>query len=145
MYKRQVEWFQKSVDWSSDTSHADEYTALETARDYPIAAALLLAAKADSADDSGKAWRLLKTADYADRFGSCLAYEIVGSGVAWSDDHEDVLPLLPLDSRLEEHVNSLLYSSRTVCTLPDHIEATRYNGKLPSFSSVGGYLSLIHI
>lgn len=159
-----IEWFQKSVDWSSDTSHTDEYTILETARDYPIAAALLLAAKADAiehaerfdrqSDDkkrlaylaegmppsvTDRAWRLLKTADYADRFGSCLAYEIVGSGVAWSDDHADVLPLLPLDSRLEEHVDSLLYSSCKVCALPDDIEATRYNGKLPSFSSVGGY------
>ena len=134
-----VEWFQKSVDSSTDTSHTNEYTTLETARDYPIAAALLLAAKADSDNNSGKAWRLLETADYIDRFGSCLAYEIVGSGVAWSDDHVDVLPLLPLDSRLEEHVDSLLYSSCKVCALPDDIEATRYNGKLPSFSSVGGY------
>jgi len=157
-----VEWFQKSVDWSSDTSHTDEYTTLETARDYPIVAALLLAAKADAMEHAerfdrstdeekrlvflaegappsvaDRAWRLLTT-DYAERFGSCLAYEIVGSGVAWSDDHEDVLPRLPLDSRLEEHVDSLLYSC-AVCALPDHIEETRYNGKLPSFSSVGGY------
>lgn len=133
-----IEWFHKSVDWSSDVGHTDEYTTLETARDYPIVAALLLAAKADSEDDSGKAWRLL-TEDYADRFGSCLAYEIVGAGVAWSDDHADVLPRLPHDSRLEERVDSLLYTSCKVCTLPDHIEAMRYNGKLPAFSSVGGY------
>ena len=131
-----IEWYHLSLERTLNT---DEYTILETARDYPIAAALLLAAKADSDNNSGKAWRLLETADYIDRFGSCLAYEIVGSGVAWSDDHVDVLPLLPLDSRLEEHVDSLLYSSCKVCALPDDIEATRYNGKLPSFSSVGGY------
>lgn len=152
-----IEWFQKSVDWSADVSHTYEYTTLETARDYPIVAALLLAAKADAnrqSDDvkrlaylaegvppsvTDRAWRLLKTADYADRFGSCLAYELVGAGVAWSDDHADVLPNLSLDSRLEDHAYSLLYSSCKVCALPDHIEATRYNGKLPSFSSVGGY------
>lgn len=121
-----VEWFQKSVDWSADVSHADEYTVLETARDYPIAAALLLAAKADSEDDSGKAWRLLETADYADRFGSCLTYELVGAGVAWSDDHEDVLPRLPLDSRLEEHADTLISASCEVCVLPEEIEAARY-------------------
>lgn len=158
-----VEWFRESVDWSSDVSHTDEYEAISLAHDYPIMAALLLAAKADATDHverfdrqsddekrlaylaegmppsvTDRAWRLLTT-DYADRFGSCLAYELVGAGVAWSDDHADVLPRLPLDSRLEEHVDSLLYSSCTVCALPDHIEATRYNGKLPSFSSVGGY------
>ena len=110
-----VEWFQKSVDWSADVSHADEYTTLETARDYPIVAALLLAAKADSGDDSGEAWRLLETADYADRFGSCLAYELVGAGVAWSDDHKDVLPRLPRDCRLEEHANGLISASCEVC------------------------------
>ena len=159
-----IEWFQKSVDWSADVSHTDEYTTLETARDYPIVAALLCAAKADATDHAeqydrqsddvkrlaylaegtppsvtDRAWRLLETADYADRFGSCLAYELVGAGVAWSDDHADVLPSLPLDSRLEEHADSLLYSSCKVCALPDHIEETRFNGKLPSFSSVGGY------
>lgn len=110
-----IEWFQKSVDWSADVSHADEYTTLETARDYPIVSALLLAAKADSGDDSGQAWRLLETTDYADRFGSCLAYELVGAGVAWSDDHKDVLPRLPLDSRLEEHAGSLISESCEVC------------------------------
>lgn len=139
-----IEWFHKSVDWSADVSHADEYTTLETARDYPIVSALLLAAKADSEDDSGKAWQLLKTADYADEFGSCLAYEIAGSGVAWSDDHADVLPLLPDDTRLEEHVDNLLYGSCKVCVLPDHIEETRYNGELPSYSDVGGYPLLYH-
>lgn len=126
-----IEWFRESVDWSSDASHTDEYVALETARDYPIVAALLLAAKADSEDDSGKAWRLL-TADYADRFGSCLAYEIVGAGVAWSDDHADVLPCLPLDNRLEEYADGLISESCEVCALPEEIEAMRYNGKLPA-------------
>jgi predicted RNA-binding Zn-ribbon protein involved in translation (DUF1610 family) len=139
-----IEWFQKSVDWSAEASHADEYTTLETARDYPIAAALLLAAKADSENDSGEAWRLLETTDYADRFGSCLAYELVGAGVAWSDDHKDVLPRLPRDSRLEEHANGLISASCEVCVLPEEIEATRYEGKLPAFSSVGGYPLLYH-
>jgi hypothetical protein len=134
-----IEWFQKSVDWSAEASHADEYTTLETARDYPIAAALLLAAKTDSENDSGEAWRLLETTDYADRFGSCLAYELVGAGVAWSDDHKDVLPRLPHDCRLEEHANGLISASCEVCALPEDIERMRYNGKLPAFSSVGGY------
>ena len=163
-----VEWFRESVDWSSDTSHTNEYTTLETARDYPIMAALLLAAKADATEQAerfdsqadgtkrlawlaegaplsvtDRAWRLLTT-DYADRFGSCLAYELVGAGVAWSDDHVDVLPLLPLDSRLEEHADGLICASCKVCALPEDIEATRYNGKLPSFSSVGGYPLLYH-
>ena len=110
-----VEWFHKSVDWSADVSHADEYTTLETARDYPIVSALLLAAKTDSENDSGEAWRLLETTDYADRFGSCLAYELVGAGVAWSDDHKDVLPRLPLDSRLEEYADGLISESCEVC------------------------------
>jgi predicted RNA-binding Zn-ribbon protein involved in translation (DUF1610 family) len=139
-----IEWFNASVNWSADVSHADEYTTLETARDYPIVAALLLAAKADSGDDSGEAWRLLETADYADRFGSCLAYELVGAGVAWSDDHADVLPRLPRDSRLEEHANTLISASCEVCVLPEEIEAARYEGKLPAFSSVGGYPLLYH-
>ena len=131
-----VEWFQKSVDWSSDVSHTDEYTTLETARDYPIVAALLLAAKADSENNSGKAWRLLTT-DYAERFGSCLAYALAGDGVAWSDDHVDVLPLLPLDSRLEEHADGLICASCKVCALPEDIEATRYNGKSDDESEEG--------
>lgn len=139
-----IEWFQKSVDWSADVSHADEYTTLETARDYPIVSALLLAAKADSGDDSGQAWRLLETTDYADRFGSCLAYELVGAGVAWSDDHKDVLPRLPHDCRLEDHANGLISASCEVCALPEEIEAARYEGKLPAFSSVGGYPLLYH-
>lgn len=134
-----VEWFHKSVDWSADVSHADEYTTLETARDYPIVAALLCAAKADATDHAeqydrqsdevkrlaylaegvppsvtDRAWRLL-TEDYADRFGSCLAYELVGAGVAWSDDHADVLPSLPLDSRLEEYADGLISESCEVC------------------------------
>ena len=118
-----VEWFQKSVDWSSDVSHTDEYEAISLARDYPIMAALLLAAKADSENNSGKAWRLLTT-DYAERFGSCLAYALAGDGVAWSDDHVDVLPRLPLDSRLEEHVDGLICASCKVCALPDDIDGT---------------------
>lgn len=117
-----IEWYHLSLE---RTLHTDEYTILETARDYPIAAALLLAAKADSENNSGKAWQLLKTADYADEFGSCLAYEIAGSGVAWSDDHADVLPLLPDDTRLEEHVDGLICASCKVCALPDDIESAR--------------------
>ena len=139
-----IEWFRKSVDWSADVSHADEYATLETARDYPIAAALLLAAKTDSENDSGEAWRLLETADYADRFGSCLAYELVGAGVAWSDDHADVLPRLPRDSRLEDRASCLISASCEICALPEEIEAARYEGKLPAFSSVGGYPLLYH-
>jgi len=163
-----IEWFRESVDWSADVSHADEYTTLETARDYPIVAALLLAAKADATDHAerydrqsdevkrlayltegvppsvtDRAWRLL-TEDYADRFGSCLAYELAGAGIAWSDDHADVLPSLPLDSRLEEYADGLISESCEVCALPEDIEATRYNGKLPAFSSVGGYPILYH-
>ena len=137
-----IEWFQKSVDWSADVSHADEYATLETARDYPIVSALLLAAKADSENDSGEAWRLLETADYADRFGSCLAYELVGAGVAWSDDHADVLPRLPRDSRLEDYADGLISESCEVCALPEEIEAMRYNGKLPA--NHNGYPLLYH-
>jgi hypothetical protein len=50
-----------------------------------------------------------------------------------------VLPRLPHDCRLEEHANGLISASCEVCALPEDIERMRYNGKLPAFSSVGGY------
>lgn len=66
-----------------------------------VCAALLVAARADATKDQDpisaefeeptiEAIDLYTDDDYAKRFGDCLAYQLPGHGVAWSDDHEEI-------------------------------------------------------
>lgn len=134
-----VEWLHSGINWSDNADHSAEYAALTLAADYPVCAALACAAQADNPTDTDAAWSDFLSAEYQDRFGTCLAYELAGSGVAWSDDHADVLPRIPNDSRLEEHADPIISASCARCALPEEIERTRSGGKLPAFSSVGSY------
>ena len=66
-----------------------------------LCAALLVASKADAEKDQDptsaefeealdEAVSLYDDPDYATRFGDCLAFQLPGHGVAWSDDHAEI-------------------------------------------------------
>ncbi len=85
-------------EYSAPADHADILVECDASM---LCAALLVAAKADAKKDqdpilaefeepTGEAIDLYSDPDYTKRFGDCLAFQLPGHGVAWSDDHAEI-------------------------------------------------------
>lgn len=89
-------------EWLREYSEPADHVAILAESDAsPLCAALLVAAKADAEKDQDpltadfeeptiEAISLYDDPDYAKRFGDCLAFQLPGHGVAWSDDHAEI-------------------------------------------------------
>ena len=93
---------QMAKKWLKEYSEpADHAAILAECEASNLCAALLVAAKADAKKDQDsvsaefeeptvEAINLYDDPDYAKRFGDCLAFQLPGHGVAWSDDHAEI-------------------------------------------------------
>jgi hypothetical protein len=72
----------------------------------PVCGALLFAALKDNGTAAG-AIDDYCTDEYARRFGRCIAYDLCGAGVAWSDDHEEIPWPDMYDSSMQDELRML--------------------------------------